>query len=114
MGWLSRHSEASRELYRYFHLMDQFLTTLFYQSSERFRLNSPVVKDAVVETKLAFLEEDITTPEKALLFIPILLKHFEPLKNITKRIAMHRTCLVVPFKKPLKRSLRRFKVDKAA
>lgn len=65
LGWLSKHSEASLELYEVFKRVEQYLTHYLHNEG-RLRREAPKYKEAVLEFQLELLRARETTVELAL------------------------------------------------
>ena len=116
LGWLSKHNDASRELYERFENIRITLNEARINPSRAlmFRFGSPVIKEAIVDVELEFLRNDIVTADQALPFIGALLKRHPALTGLEKKVSAYRSSILVPRVRIVRRRVKPLKVPGAA
>ena len=116
LGWLSKHSNASRVLYERFECVRIVLNEarINPRRSLSFRFGSPIIKEAIVDVELEFLRNDIDTAEKAVPFIGKLLKTHPALIGLEKKVSLYKSSVLVPSVRLVRRRVKPLKGNNAA
>lgn len=99
LGWKSKHSAASKELFEQFSQIDESVTLARAALSDRalppLKLGHPVIEEAIIDIQIAFLRDKIVTAEQALDYIPFLKDNHPALVNLEQRVSKNHPSVLV-------------------